>query len=79
MAWREVTLGGTRWYVSPMAERVAHANAWRLVLSYRALAEHRKSVCAAYPLESTSKATLYAQAERIPTEKLAEVLAERIH
>ena len=61
-----------------MAERVAHANSWRLVLAYRAPAPRRASVWAPYPIESSSKAMIYAQAERIPPEKLAAVLAERI-
>jgi hypothetical protein len=77
MAWREVTIGDTRWSVSAMAERVANVNGWRLILAYRAPTQ-RASIWAPYPIESSSKAMIYAQAERIPPEKLAAVLAERI-
>ena len=78
MAWREVTLGGTRWNVSVIAERAAQANGWRLVLSFRAPATRRPSVWAAYPIESSSKAALVAQAERLSDDKLADALARQI-
>ena len=39
MAWREITVGETRWAVAPVAERVAHTQAWRLVLSCRCAGE----------------------------------------
>lgn len=78
MPWREVTLGGTRWNVSVIAERAERANGWHLVLSFRAPATRRPSVWAAYPLESSSQAALFAQAERISDDKLADLLARQI-
>ena len=78
MAWREVTLGDTRWKVSLVAERVAPANRWRLMLSFRRAALERRSIWAPYPLESSSRSALFAQADRIPDDTLAAVLAQQI-
>ncbi len=78
MAWRVVELGDTVWKVSPAAERTGNTRFWRLVLSFRSAGSEPASFWAAYPLESTSKSGLFAQAEKIPDEKLAELLATHL-
>ncbi|MGE3527179.1 MAG: hypothetical protein AB7I33_14765 [Gemmatimonadales bacterium] len=78
MAWREVSHDGTKWNVTVAAERTAPSAAWRLVLSFRAAGPQRASFWMPYPLISSSKSALFAQAERIPDEKLAAVLADHL-
>ena len=78
MADREVMLGGTRWNVSLLAERLPRAGAWRLVLGFRPPESRRAQVWAAYPREFSSRAALYAKAERLSDQALADVLAERL-
>ena len=78
MAWRELTVGDTRWNVSPVAERSAHARSWRLVLAFRQAASARRSVWAALPLESDSRSALFAEADRMTDEHLVSVLARQI-
>ena len=78
MAWREVKLGDTQWSVSPVAERGAHQAAWRLVLAFRPTTPARRSVYAPTPFESSSRSALFAEADRIPADRLAAYLAERV-
>jgi hypothetical protein len=78
MAWREVTLGETRWNVSAIAERTAKLKTWRLVLTFRPAASPRAPIRALYPLESVSRSALFAQADRIPDDKIAALLAGQI-
>lgn len=78
MVWRVLELGAQRWSVVPAAERRANSPLWSLVLSFRAVGERGPSFWAPYPLESPSKARLFAQAERIPDERLSELLTERL-
>jgi len=78
MAWREIHLGGVRWAVAPVAERVANAPSWRLVLSYRNATEPRRPVWASTGLTSSSRSDLYAQADRMPDERLTAVLAQHL-
>jgi len=78
MAWREVTLGETRWNVSVIAERAARVGTWRLVLSFREASARLPSIRALYPLESLSKSALFTQAEQIPNEKITALLAGQI-
>jgi hypothetical protein len=78
MAWREITLGGVRWIVAPVAERAADAHSWRLMLSYRNSGEPRKPVWAPSGLISSSRSDLYAQADRLPEERLSAVLAAHL-
>ena len=77
MAWREVTLGDTRWNVSLVAERVSPASRWRLMLSFRPSSRERRPVWAPYPLESSSRSALFTLADRIPNDTLAALLAQR--
>ncbi len=78
MAWRMVSHGDTVWSVMVAAERTPQASSWRLVLSFRAAGPARTAFWAPYPLVSTSKTALFAQAERITNEKLTAVLADHL-
>jgi len=54
-----------------------------LVLSFRAASSEpqpgrRRSFWTPYPLEATSKSSLFIQAERIPDAALSQLLAERL-
>jgi hypothetical protein len=65
--------------VDAVAERRANTAAWQLVLSFRAASEppgQRRSFWTPYPLEATSKSSLFIQAERIPDAAIAQLLAE---
>jgi len=78
MPWKEVTLGDTTWSVAPVAERVADAHAWRLMLSCRCAGASRRSVWASTGLHSTSRSDLYAQADRLTDARVAAVLASHL-
>ncbi|MDZ4863168.1 MAG: hypothetical protein SGJ01_06945 [Gemmatimonadota bacterium] len=79
MAWREITVGETRWAVAPVAERVANTQAWRLVLSCRCDGQARRSLWASTGLQSSSRTDLYAQADRLSDARVAAALAARIN
>ena len=53
---------------------------WQLVLAFRAASEsvpgRRRSFWTPYPLEATSKSSLFIQAERISDAAIVQVLAE---
>ncbi len=89
MSWRVIAHGDQVWHVDAVAERRANTAAWQLVLSFRAaapapapasepLSGRRRSFWTPYPLEATSKASLFIQAERIPDTALSQLLAERL-
>jgi len=78
MAWREVTIGETRWAIAPVAERVANTHAWRLVLSCRCAGEARRPLWAATGLQSSSRSDLYAQADRLSDARVAAVVASHV-
>ena len=78
MVWRVVEQGERRWNVSVAAERRAHSAEWNLVFSFRCTGPPGQSVWVAYPLSSSSKAALFAQAERLSNDALAAALAERL-
>ncbi|OLC01693.1 MAG: hypothetical protein AUH78_25460 [Gemmatimonadetes bacterium 13_1_40CM_4_69_8] len=62
-----------------LAERPANTEAWQLVLSFRTVSERPgRSFWTLYPLEATSKSSLFIQAERIPDTALSQLLAERL-
>ena len=67
MPWRVIAHGDQVWHVDALAERPANAEAWQLVLSFRSATERSgRSFWTLYPLEATSKSSLFIQAERIP-------------
>jgi hypothetical protein len=83
MSWRIIAHGDQVWHVDAVAERHANTAAWQLVLSFRAassesLPGRRRSFWTPYPLEATSKSSLFIQAERIPDAALSQLLAERL-
>jgi len=78
MPWRVIAHGNEVWHVDAVAERRANTAAWQLVLAFQAASEpRRQSFWTPYPLEATSKTSLFIQAERIPDAALTRVLAER--
>ena len=82
MSWRVIAHGDQVWHVDAVAERRANTAAWQLVLSFRAAAEalpgRRRSFWTPFPLEATSKSSLFIQAERIPDAAIVQVLAESL-
>lgn len=80
MSWRVIAHGQQVWHVEAVAERRPNTAAWQLVLSFRAASEagRRQSFWTPYPLEATSKASLFIQAERISDAALSQLLAERL-
>ncbi|HMG19164.1 MAG TPA: hypothetical protein VK573_10600 [Gemmatimonadales bacterium] len=80
MSWRVIAHGDQVWHVDAVAERRANTAAWQLVLSFRTASEplpgQRRSFWTPYPLEATSKSSLFIQAERIPDAAIAQLLAE---
>ena len=83
MSWRVIAHGDQVWHVDAVAERRANTAAWQLVLSFRAAAQPlagsgRRSFWTPYPLEATSKSSLFIQAERISDAALSQLLAERL-
>jgi hypothetical protein len=78
MAWRVVTHGDRRWNVSIAAERRPDSPQWTLVFAFRPVDAGRGSLWAAYPFTSSSKAVLFARAEKLSDDALAAILAERL-
>ena len=80
MPWRVIEHGDQVWHVDAVAERPANTAAWQLVLAFRTASERPRgrAVWTLYPLEATSKTSLFIQAERIPDTALSELLAERL-
>ena len=78
MAWRVLEHGGHTWNVSFAAERRPDSSQWNLVFSFRATEPDRRLVWAPYPLSSSSKAVLFAQADRLSNKDLTELLAARL-
>ncbi len=80
MAWREISHGDQVWHVDAVAERPAHMQSWQLVLTFRAASAEPRGAkfWTLYPLEATSKSSLFIQAERIPDRDLSRLLQERL-
>lgn len=78
MAWKEVTVGPDRWAVAPVAERLANAGAWRLVLNCRCSSQAGRAVWAPTGLQSSSRSDLYAQADRLSDDRVKAVLTEHL-
>jgi hypothetical protein len=78
MAWRVVEHGDRRWNVSMLAERRANSPQWTLVFAFRPVDAGQGPLWATSPLTSTSKATLFAQAEKLSEDMLAAILAEHL-
>ena len=78
MAWRVLEHADQRWNVSIAAERRPNSPQWNLVFSFRGADPGQRSVWAPYPLSSSSKSALFAQADRISNEDLIALLASRL-
>ncbi len=76
MAWRRVSHGNTVYDVMAAAERTGPSAAWRLVLAFRT--SGRRAVWAPYPLISSSRSSLFAQADQLSDEKISAVLADHL-
>ena len=78
MAWRVVEHDEQRWAVTIAAERRANSPHWNLVFSFRPTDVGHRSIGATYPISSSSKAALFAQAERLSDDALTAFLAEQL-
>jgi hypothetical protein len=78
MAWRVVEHADQRWNVSIAAERRPDSPQWNLVFSFRGSEPGQRSVWATYPLSSSSKSALFAQADRLSDADLIALLATRL-
>jgi hypothetical protein len=78
MAWRVVEHGNRRWNVTVAAERRANSAQWNLIFSFRCADTERQSFWATYPVSSSSKAALFAQAEKLSNEALTAILSEHL-
>ena len=78
MAWRVVEHDDRRWTVSIAAERRANSPHWNLVFSFRPTEVGQRSIWATYPVASSSKAALFAQAEKLSDDALTALLAEHL-
>jgi hypothetical protein len=78
MPWRVLEHAGRQWNVSFAAERRSDSSQWNLVFSFRPVDQGQRSVWANYPLTSSSKATLFAQADRISNQDLIALLAAQV-
>ncbi len=78
MAWRVIETEENTWHVQPAAERRANQNAWKLMLSFRQKTTENPAVFwAPFPIESSSKSSLFSQAEGISDEDLLNLIADR--
>ncbi|MBA3343933.1 MAG: hypothetical protein H0T44_01325 [Gemmatimonadales bacterium] len=78
MVWRVLEYAERQWSVSIAAERRANSPHWNLVFSFRGLDPGQHCFWSEYPLSSSSRAALFAQAERIPDQTLTDLLAEHL-
>lgn len=78
MAWRVLDTDDGVWHVQAAAERLPNQATWQLTLSFRRQDEspRRSAIWATYPLESGSKSSLFAAADRIGDDELRQVLAQ---
>lgn len=80
MAWRVLDNGDQVWHVQPAAEMRANVNLWQLVLSFRSkqAASEPRAFWAAFPLESSSKSSLFQAADRLSDDAIREVLVQHL-
>jgi hypothetical protein len=78
MAWRVLEHAERRWNVSIAAERRPNSPHWNLVFSFRSVEPGPRSIWVSYPLSSSSKAALFAQADRVSNEDLVALLAQQL-
>ena len=78
MAWRVVEHDDRRWTVTIAAERRANSPHWNLVFSFRPTEVGQRSIWATYPVASSSKAAVFAQAEKMSDDALTALLADQL-
>ena len=78
MPWRVLEHAGRQWNVSIAAERRSNSSQWNLVFSFRSVDEGKRLIWADYPLTSSSKAALFAQADRVSNQDLIALLAAQV-
>ncbi len=80
MAWRVLDTGDEVWHVQAAAEMRADVKVWHLVLSFRSKQTKRepRAFWAPYPLEASSKSSLFQAADRLPDEAIREILSQHI-
>lgn len=80
MTWRVLHTGGEVWHVDPAAEMRADVKMWQLMLSFRAQSAERRprAFWAAYPLESSSKSSLFNAADRLSDDAIRQVLVQHL-
>jgi hypothetical protein len=78
MAWRVLEHAGRTWDVSLATERGPNSSQWNLVFSFRSGDPGQRSIWAPYPLSSSSKAALFAKADRVTNKELAELLDAKL-
>ena len=80
MAWRVLDNGDEVWHVQPAAEMRADVRVWQLVLSFRSkqAASEPRAFWATYPLESSSKSSLFQAADRLSDDAIREVLVQHL-
>jgi hypothetical protein len=78
MVWRVVEHGDRRYNVSVAAERRANSAEWNLVFSFRCANPQGASFWATYPLSSSSKGALFAQADKLSDDAIAAFLAQHL-
>ncbi len=78
MTWRVTDIEDEVWPVHAAAGRPPDERRWQLTLSFRCYHGDRKSSAfwAPYPIESRSKTSLFALADRIQDDELREVLEQ---
>ncbi|MDH3456388.1 MAG: hypothetical protein OER90_06055 [Gemmatimonadota bacterium] len=78
MAWRVIETGEEVWHVQPAAEMRPDAKTWQLTLSFRAAKTDRepRAFWASFPIESSSKSSLFQAADRLTNDALVELLAQ---
>ena len=76
MPWRVLEHADRRWNVSIAAERRPSSPDWNLVFSFRAVDPGQRSVWSTYPLSSSSKGALFAQADRVSNDDLVALLTQ---
>ena len=77
MTWRIIDANDEVWFVMAAAERHSDNQQWQLTLRFRCKDRRdRDPFWVNFPLESGSKSSLFALAERIRDDELRQVLAE---
>lgn len=80
MPWKVIDTGEEVWHVQPAAEMRADVKVWQLMLSFRAADSERqpRAFWAPFPLESSSKSSLFQAADRLSDESIKEVLSQHL-